>query len=191
MTRCPWPKENALMIDYHDREWGVPLRDPQELFAKLMLDGFQAGLSWLIVLRKREGIMNAFEQFDPQRIARWGPEKLAQLQNDPQIIRNRAKIAAAVTNARALLEMQERGQDFADFLWQFTGGAMKINRWRELSEAPSESAESRAMSKALKSAGFRFCGPTICYAFMQAVGMVNDHVVTCFRHAEVSALDSR
>jgi len=184
-TRCPWPSDNPLMIDYHDREWGVPLRDDKKLFGKLVLDGFQAGLSWLIILRKREHFLRAFDGFDPEKMARYRPDRLAKLMADPGIVRNRAKVEGAVVSAQAWLALSER-ERFSDFLWQFTDGKPKVNRWRSVRQVPAETRESLAMSRALKQAGFKFCGPTICYAFMQAVGMVNDHLLSCYRHAELA-----
>ncbi|HKJ73195.1 MAG TPA: DNA-3-methyladenine glycosylase I [Alphaproteobacteria bacterium] len=185
-TRCSWSTGSDLMIAYHDEEWGVPERDDRALFEKLILDGFQAGLSWSTILNKRENFRRAFDRFDPQVIARYAPKKLESLMNDAGIVRNRSKITASVTNAQAWLEIMETGPgSFADFLWQFTDGEPIRNAWDSWRDVPAETTESKAMSKALKARGFRFCGPTICYAFMQAVGMVNDHVVTCFRHHKV------
>lgn len=188
VERCPWPGKDPLYRDYHDREWGVPVWDDRALFEKLLLDGFQAGLSWIVILRKRDAIRRAFEDFDAEAIARWDEAKVADLMNDPGIIRNRAKIASAVTSARAYLTLRESGGEgaFARLLWDKVGGTPRVNRWSGLDQVPAETDESHAMSKALKLAGFRFVGPTICYAFMQAVGMVNDHLVTCFRHAELA-----
>jgi DNA-3-methyladenine glycosylase I len=173
------------MIAYHDDEWGVPLRDDRALFGKLVLDGFQAGLSWRTILHKRDHFRRAFHDWDPERIARYGTRDLARLCKDPGIIRNKQKIDSAVKNARAWLKYQETGS-FSELLWSFTGGATRHNRWSTIKQLPAESAESRAMSKALKDLGFGFCGPTICYAFMQAVGMVNDHLTSCYRHAELA-----
>jgi DNA-3-methyladenine glycosylase I len=185
-TRCAWSTGSPSMIAYHDEEWGVPERDDRALFEKLILDGFQAGLSWSTILNKRENFRRAFDRFEPEKIARYTAKKREKLMNDPGIIRNRAKIEASVTNAQAWLTIMEAGEGaFSAFLWQFTDGEPIRNRFRTGKEIPAESKESQAMSKALKSTGFRFCGPTICYAFMQAVGMVNDHVVTCFRHGQV------
>ena len=188
LERCPWWGKDPLYRDYHDREWGVPVRDDRALFEKLLLDGFQAGLSWITILRKRETIRLAFEDFDPEAIVRWDEAKLASLMTEPGIIRNRAKIRSAVTNARAYLAVMERDGDggFARLLWASTGGDTLVNHWSDTGQVPAETPESHAMSKALKGLGFRFCGPTICYAFMQAVGIVNDHLVTCFRHAELA-----
>lgn len=173
------------MLAYHDREWGVPVRGDKPLFAKLILDGFQAGLSWAIILRKRDAFLEAFDRFDPERIARYTAARRRRLLADPGIVRNRQKIDAAIGNARAFLEMREAGQRFGPFLWSFVDGEPKQNRWRSIRQIPAMSPESERMSKALVERGFRFVGPTICYAFMQAVGMVNDHLVTCYRHAEL------
>jgi DNA-3-methyladenine glycosylase I len=186
--RCPWPGADPLYLAYHDREWGVPVHDDQGLFEMLLLEGFQAGLSWIIVLRRRETIRRAFDGFDAAAMAGWDDAKRAALMADPGIIRNRAKIAAATTNARAYLGVREAGGEgaFARLLWDVVGGRPQINRHAEPAQVPAETAESRAMSKALKSAGFRYCGPTIRDALMQATGMVNDHITACFRHAELA-----
>ena len=185
--RCAWPGtgDNPAMLAYHDREWGVPVRGDKPLFAKLILDGFQAGLSWAIILRKRDTFLEAFDRFDPERMARYTAVRRRRLLADPGIVRNRQKIDAAIGNARAFLEMREAGQRFGPFLWSFVNGEPKQNRWRSPRQIPASSPESERMSKALVERGFRFVGPTICYAFMQAVGMVNDHIVTCYRHAEL------
>ncbi len=186
LVRCPWPGEDPLYVAYHDEEWGVPERDDRALFEKLLLDGFQAGLSWITILRKREAFRRAFDGFDPERMARYRPARLARLMADPGIVRNRAKIEASVASARAFLRFREAEGSFARFLWGFVGGEPRVNRFRSLRQVPAETAESRAMSKALRTRGFGFVGPTICYAFMQATGMVNDHLVTCFRHRELA-----
>lgn len=187
--RCDWQgDDDPIYIAYHDEEWGVPEWDDQALFEKLLLDGFQAGLSWITILRKRDNFRRAFDHFDPEKIARYTPAKLERLMQDPGIVRNRAKIVGSVDNARGYLAIMEREGSFAKFLWQFTDGAPKRNIFRESKQIPTESSESRAMSKALRAEGFKFVGPTICYAFMQAVGMVNDHLVTCFRHTDVSSV---
>jgi DNA-3-methyladenine glycosylase I len=175
------------MLAYHDREWGVPLRGDKPLFAKLILDGFQAGLSWAIILRKRDAFLEAFDGFDPDRMARYTAARRRRLLADPGIVRNRQKIDAAIGNARAFLDMREAGQRFAPYLWSFVDGEPKQNRWRSMRQIPATSPESERMSKALVERGFHFVGPTICYAFMQAVGMVNDHLVACFRHRELRA----
>jgi len=173
------------MIRYHDTEWGVPLRDDRKLFEFLVLDAFQAGLSWAIVLKKREGFRRAFADFDPRKVARYDGRKAKRLLTDAGIIRNRLKIDATVANARAFLAVQKEFGSFDRYIWQFTGGRTKKNRWRTLSQLPARSPESDEMSKDLKARGFRFVGSTICYAFMQAAGMVNDHLAGCFRYAEV------
>jgi DNA-3-methyladenine glycosylase I len=173
---------DPLYIEYHDTEWGVPEYDDRTLFEKLLLDGFQAGLSWITILRKRENFRRAFDGFDPETMARYRAAKLDRLMQDAGIVRNRAKIEASVLNARATLQIQREFGSFSEYLWAFTGGKPKVNRFRTLAEIPAETAESRLMSKALTGRGFRFVGPTICYAFMQAVGMVNDHVVGCWRY---------
>jgi DNA-3-methyladenine glycosylase I len=186
--RCAWLGENPAMLAYHDREWGVPVRGDKPLFAKLILDGFQAGLSWAIILRKRDAFLDAFDRFDPDKMARYTAVRRRRLLADPGIVRNRQKIDAAIANARAFLEMREAGARFGPFLWSFVEGETKENRWRSLKQIPAKTAESERMSKALVERGFRFAGPTICYAFMQAVGIVNDHIVSCFRHREVHRL---
>ena len=185
LVRCPWCGTDPLYVQYHDEEWGVPVYDDQVLFAKLILDGAQAGLSWITILRKRENYYRAFDNFDPVRMAAYDEAKLAALLADPGIVRNRLKIRAAVQNAQAYLRIQAEEGGFSDFLWQFVGGRPIQNNWRTLADFPAKTAESEAMSKALRRRGFNFVGPTICYAFMQAVGMVNDHTVDCFRYEEV------
>jgi DNA-3-methyladenine glycosylase I len=184
LVRCPWPGSDPLYVHYHDEEWGVPVRDDRELFAHLLLDGAQAVLSWITILRKREGYRRAFHDFDPEVMARYDDRDVERLLADPAIVRNRQKIRAFVANARAFLEVQERGR-FSDLIWSFTGGLTRQNAWRSLADVPAATDESRAMSRELKRRGFSFVGPTICYAFMQAVGMVNDHLVTCFRYGEL------
>ena len=186
VRRC-WAGVNAspLMLDYHDREWGVPLHGDRELFAKLVLDGFQAGLSWSTILNKRAHFLEAFDGFDPERMARYDRRRIAQLLKDPGIVRNRQKVESAVSNARAFLELQEKEGSFDEFLWTFVGGVPKQNTRRSLRQLPARTRESDRMSDALVRRGFRFVGPTICYAFMQAVGMVNDHLVSCFRYGEL------
>jgi len=184
VTRCPWPGDNPLYVAYHDDEWGVPEWDDRALFEKLILDGFQAGLSWITILRKRDNFRKAFDGFEPTAIACYTDQDTARLMANSGIVRNRAKIEGTVRSARAYLDIQESGQGFADFLWQFTDGRPKVNHWKAMADVPAETPESKAMSKALKSRGFSFCGPTICYAFMQAVGMVDDHLTTCFRHGQ-------
>jgi DNA-3-methyladenine glycosylase I len=182
VRRCPWAGDDPLNVAYHDEEWGVPLHDERRLFEMLILEGAQAGLSWITILRKREGYRDAFDGFDPERISRYGRRKLAALLQDPGIVRNRAKIAAAVENARALLRLVEETGSFDRHLWSFVGGAPRVNRFRSLAQLPAETPQSRAMSADLRRRGFRFVGPTICYAFMQATGMVNDHLMSCFRY---------
>ena len=188
-TRCAWLGDsgNPAMLAYHDTEWGVPLRGDKPLFAKLILDGFQAGLSWAIILRKRDAFLKAFDGFDPDKMARYTAARRRKLLADPGIVRNRQKIDAAIGNARAYLELRDAGVRFGPFLWQFVGGVPKQNAWKSLRQIPAKTKESEAMSKALLEKGFRFAGPTIVYAFMQAVGMVNDHMVTCYRHRELRA----
>ena len=181
--RCFWAGSDPLYVAYHDEEWGVPVYDDRELFERLMLEGFQAGLAWITILRKREGYRAVFDGFDPERIARYDRRRLATLLKDPGIVRNRAKIAAAVKNARAFLALVEETGSFDRHLWSFVGGRPRVNRFRSPSQVPAESAESRAMSQDLRRRGFGFVGPTICYAFMQATGMVNDHLISCPRHA--------
>jgi DNA-3-methyladenine glycosylase I len=186
VRRC-WTGQGAsqLMLDYHDREWGVPLHGDRQLFGKLVLDGFQAGLSWSVILNKRARFLEVFEGFDPERMARFDRRRIAQILKDPGIVRNRQKVEAAVGNARAFLDFREKDGSFDAFLWSFVGGAPRQNARRSLGQLPARTRESDRMSQALAGRGFRFVGPTICYAFMQAVGMVNDHLVTCFRHAQL------
>jgi DNA-3-methyladenine glycosylase I len=174
------------MVAYHDGEWGVPVRDSRLLFEHLVLDGFQAGLSWAVILNKREHFRRVFEGFDPERVARFDGRRVGRLLADPGIVRNRAKIEAAIGNARAFLAFRDNGDSFGDFLWGFVDGKPRVNRWRTLRQIPARTRQSDRMSAALKARGFRFVGSTICYAFMQATGMVNDHLVTCFRHADLA-----
>ncbi|HZL84918.1 MAG TPA: DNA-3-methyladenine glycosylase I [Candidatus Krumholzibacteria bacterium] len=185
-NRCPWPSDNPQMIAYHDTEWGVPVHTDKQLFGKLVLDGFQAGLSWAIILRKRDAFLKAFDGFDPDKMARYDAKRIARILRDPGIVRNKQKVKSAVGNARAYLKLKEAGESFDRFLWQFVGGQPKVNAWKTLKRLPAETKESVAMSKALVERGFRFVGPTIVYAFMQAVGMVNDHLVTCYRYRELT-----
>jgi DNA-3-methyladenine glycosylase I len=180
--RCPWCEVNELEIAYHDKEWGVPVHDDRRWFEFLILEGAQAGLSWDTILKKRENYRKAFARFDPKKIARFGGRKRAALMKNPGIVRNRLKIASAVTNAKAFLAVQREFGTFDRYIWQFTGGRPKRNRWCSLKQVPAATPESDAMSKDLKRRGFRFVGSTICYAFMQATGMVDDHLVTCFRY---------
>ena len=181
-TRCPWAT-NERSIAYHDSEWGVPVHDDRLLFEFLILEGAQAGLSWDTILRKRENYRRAFDQFDARRIAKYDARKVRKLLADEGIVRNRLKIESTITNARAFLETQKEFGTFDAYLWQFLGGRPKVNAWRSLKQVPARTAESDAMSKDLLKRGFRFVGSTSCYAFMQATGMVNDHLVTCFRYA--------
>jgi len=183
LHRCPWPgKDDAIYISYHDNEWGVPEYDDRALYEKLVLDGFQAGLSWITILRKRDNFRRAFDDFQPEKIARYDARKKAKLMQDAGIVRNRLKIDGAVLSARAYLEVMEKGPGFATLLWDFLDGKPKLNKFRSTKQVPAETALSRAMSKELSARGFKFVGPTIVYAFMQAVGMVNDHLVKCHRH---------
>jgi DNA-3-methyladenine glycosylase I len=189
IPRCSWaPPENALYVAYHDEEWGVPEYDSRALWEKLVLDGFQAGLAWITILRKREAFRAAFAGFDPEVVARFGEADRARLMADPGIVRSNAKIDAAISGARIWLDMRERGEDFSAFLWGFVDGKPVQNRWAEVGQVPAETPLAAEVAKALKAKGFKFCGPVITYAFMQAVGMVNDHLAVCFRHAEVAAL---
>jgi DNA-3-methyladenine glycosylase I len=181
---CEWARK-APEIAYHDREWGVPLRNDRRLFELLILEGAQAGLSWETILRKRPAYRRAFHRFDARRIARYGPSDVRRLLADVGIVRNRLKIAAAIANARAYLAVREEFGSFAAYIWGFVGGRPRRNRWRRLRDAPVSTPESQAMSKDLLARGFRFVGPTICYAFMQATGMVNDHVVSCHRYKQI------
>jgi DNA-3-methyladenine glycosylase I len=185
IVRCAWAS-SELMIRYHDKEWGVPLHDDRTLFEFLILEGAQAGLSWETILNKRENYRAAFDDFDAKQVARYDRRKAAQLLKNPGIVRNRLKISSTVRNAEALLKVQEEFGSFDRYIWQFVNGGPRVNSWKARDRVPARTAESDAMSKALKKRGFSFVGSTICYAFMQAVGMVNDHVVQCFRHDEVA-----
>ena len=184
-TRCRWAGDDPLYRSYHDKEWGVPVHDDRLLFEFLILEGAQAGLSWITVLRKRSHYRTVYDGFDPEKIARWSPARQEKLLQDPGIIRNRLKVASAVGNARAVLQLRERGVDLTDFLWDFVGGAPIQNRWASMKTVPAMTDESDRMSRELKRLGFKFVGSTICYAFMQAVGMVNDHTIDCFRHGQL------
>ena len=188
LARCPWPKQDPLYVAYHDEEWGVPEYDDRALYEKLVLDGFQAGLSWITILRKRENFRRAFDGFAPEKIARFTPKRVERLMQDAGIVRNRAKIEGAVLSARGWLEIMDKGPGFSALLWNFLDGRPRVNRFRSTAEVPASTEVSQAMSKELSRRGFKFCGPTIIYAFMQAVGMVNDHLVTCHRHAECAKL---
>jgi len=181
---CSWPSNDALMIQYHDTEWGVPLHDDQKLFEFMVLDAFQAGLSWKTILHRREGFREAFDNFDPIKISEYTEEKIQTLLANASIIRNQSKIRSTVTNAQAFLQIRKEFGTFDRFIWQFTDHKIKINHWSNNKEIPASSPESDAMSKELKKRGFKFVGTTICYAFMQASGMINDHLVACFRHKE-------
>ena len=188
--RCAWAQmtvNDTLYLAYHDEEWGVPSHDDRYLFEMLILEGAQAGLSWSTILNKRDGYRRAFAGFDPERVARFSPSKVERLLQDPGIVRNRAKVESTITNARATLAVRKEPGSLDSYLWSFVGGSPIRNRWRNLKEIPARTAESSAMSKDLKRRGFRFVGPTICYAFMQAAGLVNDHEVGCFRRREVHA----
>jgi DNA-3-methyladenine glycosylase I len=187
-TRCAWAGNDPLYVRYHDVEWGVPLHDDRRLFEFLALEAAQAGLSWITILRKRENYRQAFDGFDPRRIAGYGERKIEALLANPGIVRNRRKIESAVRNARAFLDLQAEFGSFDAYLWRFVEGKPKINRRRSLSKVPAETRESRALAKDLLRRRFTFVGPTICYAFMQAVGMVNDHLVSCFRHEEIARM---
>jgi DNA-3-methyladenine glycosylase I len=185
MKRCDWCTGHPLMVEYHDTEWGVPVHDDTKLFEFIVLDGMQAGLSWLTVLRKRESFRTAFGGFEPETVARYTEDDVARLLADPGIIRNRAKIAGAITNAGRFLAVQEQFGSFDRYVWQFTGNGTLKNRFERLADLPATSPESDAMSRDLRERGFRFVGSTICYAFMQAAGMVNDHLIGCFRYDQV------
>jgi DNA-3-methyladenine glycosylase I len=186
LERCPWCGSDPLYVRYHDQEWGMPLHDDRRLFELLVLEGAQAGLNWLTILRKREGYRTAFDGFDPERIARYDATQVARLLADSGIVRNRLKIQATIRNARGYLAILEQHGGFDAFLWRYVDGQPRQNAWSTLVEVPARSPEAEAMSRDLKRLGFAFVGPTICYAFMQAVGMVNDHLVTCFRYRELS-----
>lgn len=183
--RCPWPNTNDLMIAYHDEEWGVPVHDDKKLFEFMVLDAFQAGLSWSTILNKRENFREAFDNFEAQKIARYSERRIEKLLGNAGIIRNRVKITATVSNAKCFLKVQKEHGSFDAFIWQFVGGQPKQNRWKSEKTVPVTTIESDQMSQALKDRGFKFVGSTICYAFMQAAGFVNDHIVTCFRHREL------
>ncbi|WP_415713618.1 DNA-3-methyladenine glycosylase I [Maridesulfovibrio sp.] len=187
-TRCPWAKHD-LEIAYHDTEWGIPIHDDRLHFEFIILEGAQAGLSWLTVLKKRENYRAAFADFDPEIVARFDENKIELLRQEEGIIRNKLKINSAVRNARAFLDVQKEFGSFDAYIWQFTDGKAIQNRWKSLEEVPAKTAEAEAMSKDLKKRGFNFVGPTICYAYMQATGMVNDHLVSCFRHRELLELE--
>lgn len=185
--RCSWGNSHPLYVDYHDNEWGVPLHDDRRLFEFLILEGAQAGLSWLTILKKRENYRNAFENFDPGKIASYGEDKVQELLKDEGIIRNRLKVNSTIKNAKGFLAVQKEFGSFSSYIWRFVNGETIQNNWTDLDQMPAGTEESKAMSKDLKKRGFNFVGPTICYAFMQATGMVNDHLISCFRHQELSA----
>ncbi len=188
LPRCPWAGQDALYVAYHDEEWGVPEWDDRALYEKLMLDGFQAGLAWITILRKRENFRKAFDDFEPQKIARYTPKRVEKLMGDAGIVRNRAKIEGAILSARSYLDIMEKGPGFSALLWDFLDGEPKVNQFKTRGQVPAETDISRRMSKELIGRGFKFVGPTIVYAFMQAVGMVNDHLTTCHRHAPLAKL---
>jgi len=189
LRRCPWPQQDPLYVAYHDEEWGVPERDDRALFEKLVLDGFQAGLSWITILRKRDNFRRAFDGFEPGKIARYDKRKVMALMNDAGIVRNRAKIEGAILSARSYLDIMEKGPGFSDLLWDFVDRKPQVNHRRRVADVPAETPVSRAVSKELVGRGFKFVGPTIIYAFMQAVGMVNDHLVTCYCHPDNRAAE--
>lgn len=186
LCRCPWPGQDPFYVAYHDDEWGVPEYDDRALYEKLILDGFQAGLSWITILRKRENFRAAFDGFVPEKIARYTPKKIEKLMQDAGIVRNRQKIEGAVASARGYLEVMEKGPGFSRLLWNFVDGKPKVNQHRGTKQVPAETPVSKAMSKELVGRGFKFVGPTIVYAFMQATGMVNDHLVDCYRHKQLA-----
>jgi DNA-3-methyladenine glycosylase I len=188
--RCPWAGSDPLYVAYHDEEWGVPKTDSRALFEKLVLEGFQAGLAWITILRKREAFRAAFDNFDAEVMARYGRKKIGNLLKNEGIVRHRGKIEAAISNAKAVLEL-EAGPGFGRFLWSFVEGTPKQNTYKQMADIPAQTPESKALAKALKERGFRFCGPTTIHAFMQSVGMVNDHLTSCFRHAECVKLGAR
>jgi DNA-3-methyladenine glycosylase I len=191
LIRCPWPKQDPLYVAYHDEEWGVPEYDDRALYEKLVLDGFQAGLAWITILRKRDNFRKAFDGFEPEKIARYTPKKVEKLMNDAGIVRNRAKIEGAILSARGWLDIMENGPGFSALLWDYLDGKPKQNQFRSKGQVPAETELSRAISKDLSKRGFKFVGPTIVYAFMQAVGMVNDHLVSCHRHEACAKLAKR
>jgi len=185
MHRCSWAGTDPVYIDYHDREWGVPMHDERTLFEMLILDGAQAGLSWITILKKRDNYRAAFDNFDAAKMARYSERKVQALLNNPGIVRNRLKVGAAIQNARMLLQLQEQEGSLAEYLWRYVDGKPVINAWRSIKEIPARTPLSDTISKDLSRRGFKFVGPTICYAFMQAMGMVNDHTVDCFRYRQL------
>ena len=186
MKRCEWARNSDLEAEYHDKEWGVVSTDDRHLFEMLILEGAQAGLSWSTILKKRDSYQQAYYGFDPERVARFTKKSVERLLGDPGIVRNRLKVNASIQNAKAYLEIQKEYGSFSEFVWDFVDGAPVVNRWRHLQDIPAETTESQALSKALKKRGFKFVGPTICYAFMQSVGMVNDHEISCFRYSQLA-----
>ena len=186
VTRCEWGTSDPLYLEYHDKEWGEPVHDDRKLFEMLLLEGAQAGLSWITILKRRESYRKAYNGFDPDKIAKWTDKKIERLLKDPGIIRNRLKVEAARVNAKSYLEVVKECGSFDSFIWSFVGGKPLINKWKKVSDIPAITKESDAMSKELKKRGFKFVGSTICYAYMQAVGMVNDHTIDCFRYSEVN-----
>jgi DNA-3-methyladenine glycosylase I len=188
LVRCTWPGADELYLEYHDIEWGAPLHEDRRLFEMLILEGAQAGLSWITILRKREAFRKAFDNFQPEKVAKYDDKKIEQLMANAAIIRNRSKINAAIGNARAFLETKGEFGSFDKYIWQFVGGKPLVNKWKRGGQIPAKTKESQAMSKDLKKRGFRFVGPTICYAYMQATGMVNDHLVECFRYEQTRGL---
>lgn len=187
--RCPWPGSNELMIQYHDEEWGVPVHEDRKLFEFMVLDSFQAGLSWQIVLNKREGFRSAFADFNPEEVAQFGKKEIEILKQDKSIIRNQLKIKSTISNSQHFIDIQNKFGSFDKFIWQFTEGITLVNKWENMDDIPVSTAESDAMSDALINRGFKFVGTTICYAFMQAAGMVNDHLISCFRYNELKGFD--
>ena len=185
MKRCEWARNSDLEAEYHDKEWGVVSTDDRHLFEMLILEGAQAGLSWSTILKKRDSYQQAYYGFDPERVARFTKKSVERLLGDPGIVRNRLKVNASIQNAKAFLEIQKEYDSFSEFVWDFVDGEPVVNRWRHLQDIPAETTESQTMSKALKKRGFKFVGPTICYAFMQSVGMVNDHEISCFRYSQL------
>ena len=185
VKRCEWCGTDPLYVKYHDEEWGIPVHDDTKHFEMIILDGAQAGLSWLTVLRKRENYRKAFDRFNPKKVAKYDEKKVEELLNNPGIIRNKLKVRSAVTNAQAFLKVQKEFGSFDKYIWQFVNGKPRINKWKSIKELPATSKESDAMSKDLKKRGFKFVGSTICYAYMQAAGMVNDHIVSCFRYKKL------
>lgn len=185
IKRCKWVTDDSIYIEYHDKEWGIPVHDDRKLFEFLILEGAQAGLSWITILKKRENYRKVFDDFDPVKVAQYGEEKIQELLSNKGIVRNRRKIESTVNNAKEFLAIQKEFGSFDKYIWQFVGGSPKINNWNRIEEVPVTTVESDLMSKDLKKRGFKFVGSTICYSFMQAVGMVNDHTTDCFRYSEV------